>query len=158
MRDRKNFDEATVTVAAQALMASVPDEAVPAALAVNQAHADAQNQTGPHVGDRELEVLAEPVGGGAFAVHPPVVDGGDRDAQIGRQLVDVHQRLEAPLVGGRRGWVVVVNAHTQKVRTTIPDDREGPKPTSAPRTTGPGQRLKSAQSDDVVMTQSNLLT
>jgi len=43
----------------------------------------------PHVGDGELQVLAEPVGGRAFAVHPPVVDGGDGQAEVGRQLADV---------------------------------------------------------------------
>ena len=46
----------------------------------------------------------------AFAMHPPVVVGGDRDAQAGR-LGNAHQGLEAPFVGGRRGWVVVVAAH-----------------------------------------------
>ena len=48
---------------------------------------------GPHVGDGELEVFAEPVCGRAFAVHAPVVDGRDRYAQVVRQLGDIYQGL-----------------------------------------------------------------
>jgi hypothetical protein len=58
MRDRKPFDEAGATAAAQTLIASIPDEAVPAALEVNQAHANAQNQTLGNVRTRAATVLS----------------------------------------------------------------------------------------------------
>ena len=109
---------------------------------------------GPHVGDGELQMLAESVRRRAFAPHTPVVDRGDRYAQVGRQLVDVHQGFQAPRVGGGRrggGWVVVVDAHTQKVRTAIPDDRAGPKTTSPPRMGMPFQQLRRGVKDGFVM-------
>ena len=56
---------------------------------------------GPQVGDGGLQVFAKPVSRGAFAVHAPVVDRGDRYAQVGRQLGDVHQGFQAPRVGRR---------------------------------------------------------
>ncbi|MBB5842844.1 hypothetical protein HD599_001167 [Conyzicola lurida] len=36
---------------------------------------------------------------GPFAVQPPVVDGGDGQAEVRRQLGDVHERFQAPGVG-----------------------------------------------------------
>lgn len=48
----------------------------------------------PHVGERELEVLAETMGTRAGSASAPVVDGRDRQAQIGGQFVHVDQRLQ----------------------------------------------------------------
>jgi hypothetical protein len=53
----------------------------------------------PHVGDGALQMLAKPVRDRALAKHAPVVDGGDGQAEVGRQLADVHERFRAPGVG-----------------------------------------------------------
>ncbi len=58
MRARAPFDEAKATAAAQALAAAIPDEAIPAALDVDIAHADAQNQTLGNVRSRAATVLS----------------------------------------------------------------------------------------------------
>ncbi|WP_405215967.1 hypothetical protein [Agrococcus sp. Ld7] len=58
MRGREPFDVAASTATAEALAGRIPDEAVPAALAVNQAHADAQNQTLGNVRTRAATVLS----------------------------------------------------------------------------------------------------
>jgi hypothetical protein len=58
MSGRKPFDEAKATAVAEALAAAIPDEAIPAALDVDTAHANAQNDTLGNVRTRAATVLS----------------------------------------------------------------------------------------------------
>lgn len=61
MSAKVSLDEEKATADATSLAARIPDKAVPAALAVNQAHADAQNQTLGNVRTRAATVLSSAV-------------------------------------------------------------------------------------------------
>lgn len=79
MSAKTPFDEEQATATAKALAARIPDEAVPAALAVNQAHADAQNQTLGNVRTRAGTVLSSAAVVVTFATSVGLLRGSSGD-------------------------------------------------------------------------------
>lgn len=69
-----------------------------------------------HIGDGELQVLAEAIRAGSEAAGSPVVDRRHRHAEMGSQFADVEQGLQAPGVVCRG----VFGAHVEQARRTHP--------------------------------------
>lgn len=74
------FDEEQAAADAASLAARIPDEAVSAALAVNQAHADAQNQTLGNVRTRAATVLSSAAIVVTFATSLGLLGGSPQGA------------------------------------------------------------------------------
>lgn len=103
-----------------------------------------------HVGDGELQVLAEAVRTRPEAAGAPVVDRRDGHAQIGGELADVEQGLQTPGV-----LCDAFGVHAEQVRRREP----GTTTTNARLPERSGQeRPPRGQKDGNVMTGSNLTT
>lgn len=111
MSRRGTFDVTKATTAAAALGARIPDDAVPAALAVNQAHADAQNQTLGNVRTRAATVLSSAVVVVTFATSLGLLAGDP--SQAGLRL---HPLVALALLGLVL-WIGVLTLVTQWPRT-----------------------------------------
>jgi len=82
-----------------------------------------------HVGDGELQVLAEAICAGTDAARAPVVDRRDGHAKIFRQLADIEQWRQVGRRQRKRAWA----GHTDQVRDVLPGHRNHPQATLANR-------------------------
>src|SRR5690606_26560441 len=105
----------------------------------------------PHVRESELQMLPEAIRPRTEAPSAPVVDRRNGYAQIGGELADVEQRLQAPGVAGR----AVFGVHTEQVRPA-PTHGSGATSTVAPLPERDGPRgPRGSQSDGFSMTGSH---
>lgn len=105
------FDEKNATATAETLAAKIPDEAVSAALEVNQAHADAQNQTLGNVRTRAATVLSSAAVVVTFATSVGLLANDPSDGGVRLNPVVAFSLLGLVL------WIAVLTLFTQWPRT-----------------------------------------